>query len=349
MIEEAVVHRIVLRAPNWLGDAVLALPAMAAVRRKYPDAQVTIAAPASVAPIFREHTAVEFTAVLELPADERGVVAALRAGRFDTCVVFPNSFRSAWQARRAGIPARWGYGGAGRTWLLTRKVRKPAGDGPTHQAEYYKELVRRLDAPTDQSDRPRILASEPSLRRAEGLLKQYGWPAEARFVAIMPGAAYGQAKQWPPVRMAELIVRLVKDAGIRCLLLGATHDRAAAREIESWVRERAPDASPQVLDLVGHTSLGALVGLLARASLCVSNDSGGMHVAAALDRPVVAIFGPTDERITGPLGDHDVMTEPVFCRPCQLRDCPIDHRCMKRITVDRVYQAATMRLGAGAA
>jgi heptosyltransferase-2 len=149
--------------------------------------------------------------------------------------------------------------------------------------------------------------------------------------------------------MAELAARLVTERGASCIIIGATNDRPAARAIESWLRDRAPEAVSGVVDLVGHTSLGALAGVLARAAVCVSNDSGGMHLASALGRPVVAIFGPTDERATRPAGDHDLISEPVFCRPCMLRDCPIDHRCMKRIDVDRVFAAVTARLDAAGA
>ena len=146
--------------------------------------------------------------------------------------------------------------------------------------------------------------------------------------------------------MAELAARLVRDLGVTCVVVGAGHDRDAARAIESWLRERAPDAAGRVVDLVGRTTLGALAAVAARASVFVSNDSGGMHLAAALGRPVVAIFGPTDERATRPVGDHDILTADVFCRPCMLRDCPIDHRCMKRITVDTVFDAVARRLRA---
>ncbi len=161
---------------------------------------------------------------------------------------------------------------------------------------------------------------------------------------LAPGAAYGQAKQWPPERMAELAARLVARGEVRCAIVGAAHDRPAARAVESWLRSQAPASLVHVIDLVGRTSLGALVGVAARADVFVSNDSGAMHVAAALGRPVVALFGPTDERATGPVGPHDVLTEPVFCRPCLLRDCPIDHRCMKRLTVDRVAEVVRARL-----
>jgi len=176
------------------------------------------------------------------------------------------------------------------------------------------------------------------------LLAERRVPGNVRIAGFAPGAAYGQAKQWPPDRMAATIAALVRDHDTTCCVFGAAHDKAAARAIESWLRTHAPETMARVVDLVGRTSLGALVGLMARCRVFVSNDSGAMHLAAAIGCPVVAIFGPTDERVTRPLGDHDVITERVFCRPCLLRDCPIDHRCMKRIPADRVVLAATVHL-----
>jgi heptosyltransferase-2 len=319
---------------------------MAAIRRHFSSADLTVAAPGSVAGLFRQTTSASPDRVMELPGASRAVVAALEGGRFDAGILFPNSFRSAWQLYRAGVGQRWGYATAGRGLLLTRRSQRPPRDHARHQSDYYRALVAGLGWPCPAGEPPRILPSAPSVERADALLKQYKCPAGARFVALLPGAAYGQAKQWPPDRMAELAARLATERGAHCVIVGATHDRQASRAIESWIRTRAPEAATRVIDLTGHTSLGALVGVLARAAVCVSNDSGGMHVASALGRPVVAIFGPTDERATRPTGDHDLITESVFCRPCMLRDCPIDHRCMKRITVDRVFRVVSDRLEA---
>jgi heptosyltransferase-2 len=140
--------------------------------------------------------------------------------------------------------------------------------------------------------------------------------------------------------------RLARDRHATIVLVGASHDRDAARAIESWLRVHAPDVGGRVVNLAGRTSLGALVGVIARMDAFLSNDSGAMHVAAALGRPVVAVFGPTDERATRPIGSHQVLSVPVFCRPCLLRDCPIDHRCMKRITIDAVHSAMIAALDA---
>jgi heptosyltransferase-2 len=338
------INRLVVRAPGWLGDAILSLPAAAAVRRHFASAHLTIAAPASVAAIFHERTDVAPDAVMELPSTTRGAVAALQAGAFAAGIQFPTSFGSAWQFRRARIPARWGYPTAGRGWLLTRKSLRRGGR--RHLADYYRDLVRGLDVECADNVAPRLAPSPSSAARAAALLAERRVPASAPIVGFAPGAAYGQAKQWPPARVAQVIARLVAETPATCVIVGAAHDRDAARAIESWLRAHAPGAAARVADLVGKTTLGALVGVAARAAVFVSNDSGAMHVAAAVGRPVVAIFGPTDERVTGPLGGHDVLTRPVFCRPCQLRDCPIDHRCMKRITVDDVVSAVTRRMAA---
>jgi heptosyltransferase-2 len=338
------IARVVVRPPNWLGDAVMALPAITAVRRHFPDSDLTIAASPSVAALFREDTDVEPNRVIDLPRDTRAVAALLEGEGFDLGVLFPNSFRSAWQFWRGGIRERWGYARSGRGLLLTRRSRPRARRASPHHADYYRDLVRGLDIACDDHVLPRLTARVPSVDRAMALLAARLVDPGARLVGLAPGAAYGQAKQWPPDRVAALIGRLVLERAVTCVVVGASHDRDTARKIESWLRERAPEALAGFVDLTGRTSLGALVGLIQRMDVFVSNDSGAMHVAAALARPVVAIFGPTDERATRPLGDHVVLSAPVFCRPCLLRECPIDHRCMKRVLVDDVFGAVAAQL-----
>jgi heptosyltransferase-2 len=210
-----------------------------------------------------------------------------------------------------------------------------------HQSDYYRHLVMGLGVPCEAGEAPRIAPRSGSVAEAERLLSAVGVTASTRLVGFAPGAAYGQAKQWLPDRAAAVAARLVRDQGVTCVLVGAGHDREAGRAIESWFRANAPEAAGRVVNLIGRTSLRALVGVVGRTAAVVANDSGAMHLAAALGRPVVAVFGPTDDRVTRPIGDHQVLTASVFCRPCLLRDCPIDHRCMKRISVDRVYGAVS--------
>jgi heptosyltransferase-2 len=338
--------RVVIRAPNWLGDVVLALPAMAALRRHFAEGTLAVATPPGLAALFREDTDVRPDEILELPDTPRGEIALLDAGRFDLGILFQNSFRGAWTVWRAGIRERWGYATSSRGWLLTKRASRPRVKGVQHQADYYRGLVRGFEIPCDD-DAPRIGLRAPTREGGVAWLAEHGAPSGTRLVAMAPGAAYGQAKQWLPDRVAELAARLVAERDATCLILGASHDRATARAIESWLRSHAPEAVPRVVDLAGRTSLMTLCGALAACELLVSNDSGAMHLASALGRPVVAVFGPTDERATRPLGPHVIVSAPVFCRPCLLRDCPIDHRCMKRIAVDQVFAAVSRELAFG--
>jgi heptosyltransferase-2 len=322
--------RVVVRPPNWLGDAVMALPALAAVRAHFARAHLTIAAVPAVAALFREESDVAPDTVIDLPGSKREVERVLARGQFDIGVLLPNSWRSAWQFRRAGIAERWGYRASARGVLLTRSARRPRG--VIHQAE--------LGIPVDPGRPPVLAATARSLAAADKFLA--GAPrADGPLVGFAPGAAYGQAKQWPPDRVAQVAGRLIAEAGATCVLVGAGHDRDAGRAVESWFRANAPGAAGRVVNLIGRTSVGALVGVVARMDAMVANDSGAMHLAAALGTRVVAMFGPTNERVTRPIGDHHVLTRSVFCRPCMLRDCPIDHRCMKRIGVDDVFAAVS--------
>ena len=334
------IERLIVRAPNWLGDAVMALPALAAVRRAYPSSAIVVAARAGVAPLYRERTAAAANEVVIV--DERGEAAQLRATGGDVVLLLPNSFRSAWVSRFAGIRERWGYRTAGRAWLLTRSVARPrASGGPLHQVQYYRELVRGLGIDPGVDAVPAVAPQLTTLEKADAVLQRSGIAPGQRIAGFAPGAAYGTAKRWPPDRVAKVIETLGRN-GTTSVLVGAAGDRDTGRAIESALPPGA-----QVVNLIGRTSLGELIGVVARCAAFVSNDSGAMHVAAALGVPVTAIFGPTDERVTAPaaVGPADVIARDVFCRPCLLRECPIDHRCMKRIDVDAVLKSVNGHLG----
>ena len=325
------VGRLIVRAPNWLGDAVMALPAMAAVRRAFEGKTIVVAANPSIAPLFEERTQAGADEVITIdPSRER---AQLRDARAGAILLFPNSFGSAWIASRSGTAERWGYRAAGRGWLLTRGVPRPRT--PVHQVEYYLELVRRLEIgnPLHDDARPRIDPQPATLEKAGAILAAAGLAPEDTIVGFAPGAAYGHAKQWPPDRVALVIAELAH-RGAAAVLVGAGADRETGRAIESSL-----PAGTRVANLIGRTSLRQLVGVVARCAAFVSNDSGAMHIAAALRVPLTALFGPTDERVTAPAGHAAVIVRDVFCRPCMLRECPIDHRCMKRIDVDAVLQS----------
>jgi heptosyltransferase-2 len=330
--------RVVILAPNWLGDAVMALPAIADVRRRLPGAALTVAARPSVAPLFAMVDGVTAVITLAPRSDKAGWLAAvteLRSGRFDAALLLPNSFLSAFTAARAGIAERWGYRTDWRRALLTKSVAVPKA---VHQIEYYQHLVRALGFPSGPSE-PSIDVA-PALR-ARGLeaLTHAGWDGRTPLVALAPGAAYGGAKRWPPEYFAEL-ARTLRADGVACAMVGSAADRRTGEEIEA-----ACGAACGLLNLIGATDLPTLAGVLVQCRALVSNDSGAMHLGAAIGVPVTAMFGPTNDRATRPPGDaHVVLTNPVWCRPCMLRECPIDHRCLRGISPNAVHDAARRNL-----
>ena len=337
--------RMLVRTPNWLGDIVMALPVLAALRAHFIDDVLAAGVPRAFAPLLSAVPAVD--QVMPLRRDGRrgwraldAEAAELRRGRFDVAVLLPNSFGAAWAARRAGIPERWGFAAQGRRPLLTRAVPRPRRrTPPLHQVAYYLELVRGLDI-DPVTPAPRLVAPPHMIADARSVLASAGGDRIRPIVGIAPGAAYGHAKRWLPDRHARVADRLAHELGASVVLLGSAHDRDAGYAIESSLA--AADRTgpgPGVVNLIGRTDLSQLIGMLACCRAVVSGDSGAMHLAAALGVPVTAIFGPTDDRVTAPVGSHEVLTHPVWCRPCFFRDCPIDHRCMTGISEDRVFQA----------
>ncbi len=333
-------HRLVVLAPNWLGDAVMALPAIADVRRHWPHAMFAVAARRGLAPLFDAVPGVDEVVALDAAPPRLSVASdarRLRDGAFDAALLLPNAFRAALVTWRARIAERWGYATDRRGWLLTRRVERPAADR-LHQADYYRHLTAALDVPAGPRH-PVLRASDAARGAARRLLGDAGWRGE-RIVGLAPGAAYGSAKRWPPDRVGALAARVVRELGALPVLVGAAADRVTAGEVMAAAAAAGLPPSA-IMDLTGRTDLATLIGVLEACAAFVSNDSGAMHLAAALDVPVTAIFGPTREWATSPLPgpagrDAAIVHTDVDCRPCMLRTCPIDHRCMTRIAVDDV-------------
>jgi len=325
---------VVVLAPNWLGDAVMALPALADLRRHVAEARLVVAARRSVSALFPMVPGVD--AVVTLPGKGgiaalgtwRDDVTALREAAGDVAILFPNSLASALVALRSGIVERWGLATDGRRRLLTRAVPRPHGH--RHQAAYYQALTTALGVPPG----PRVARVQAPAPRA-GLIPAAG------YVVLAPGAAYGRAKQWPVEQWAALATMLA-DEGWPTVLVGSGGDRATCAEVQRRVPRHR---QAQVMNVAGMTSLAELAAVLVSAAAVVSNDSGAMHLAAATGAPVVAVFGATDETRTAPvrasLGHAEavVLTAEAWCRPCMLRECPIDHRCMTGVTATRVAEA----------
>ncbi len=339
------VERLLVVSPNWLGDAIMALPAIGDLRRAFPGARLIVAARNATADLFRMSPAVDDVIVMGWSgrlmdhAKRRVDIEVLRGLRIDASVLLPNSFGSAWLVRRAGIPERWGYGTDMRGRLLSRAIARP--EIRVHQAEYYRRLVKGLGFANGPLE-PELAVPARASEQAGAILKASGWDDRRPLVVMAPGAAYGGAKRWPAERFAEVAISLVRAHGAQVALIGSTADATTTRS----VRDLTPgEVRGSVIDLAGATTLDTLAAVLALARACVSNDSGAMHLAGAVGVPLAALFGPTRERETAPLSRRDcrvdVLISHVWCRPCMLRECPLDHRCMKRLSSERVLAAVT--------
>ena len=334
--------KILIRATNWVGDAIMALPALRAVRAKFSDAQIAIVAQPYVAHIYCDQQICNQL----IHYDARGIHAGfsgrerlaqeLRAQKFDVALLLQNAFDAAWLAWRANIPERIGYARDGRSLLLTKPVPVPKpGEIPTHEKFYYLELLRSAGWVNSLSDESFITLSVPEekRRRAAEFLVESGARPHAVRVAIGAGASYGSAKCWPPPRFAELANRLQSQTDADIILFGTASEAAVSNAIAAEMR-RPP------IDLIGKTTIADLPALLSQCYLFIGNDSGAMHVAAAVGLPVVAVFGPTDPLGTAPVTPRcTIVQEKPYCSPCFLRRCPTDHRCMTKITPDLVETA----------
>jgi heptosyltransferase-2 len=238
-------------------------------------------------------------------------------------------------AKKAGIPERWGFATDLRGRLLTRAIPKPSA--MLHQFEYYQALSSALGFAAG----PPFAAVRPDPDRTREVLIDIGLAADDPFVVFAPGAAYGRAKQWLPERFAQLAELIINERGWSVLMVGSNADRSACAEVASRMGSTGTRTN-RLIDLGGKTDLPSLAGLLSRARAVVSNDSGAMHLAAAVGVKVVALFGATNEHRTAPLRAAEsapepvILTHDVFCRPCMLRECPIDHRCMRGISAEAV-------------
>src|SRR5712664_561637 len=332
-----------MRATNWVGDAIMALPALRAVRKRFPDAEIAIVARPHVADIYRDQ---EICNQL-ISYDPKGLhagfsgrerlAAELRAQKFDVALLLQNAFDAAWLAWRANLPERIGYARDGRGFLLTKAVPLPRHEEiPAHEKFYYLELLRRAGWLDSVQDEAFICLGIPEEKRryAEEFLCKSGVRNGALRIAIGAGASYGSAKCWPPARFAEVANRLQSESDADVILFGTAAEASVSAAISAEMR-RLP------IDLIGKTAIVDLPALLSQCHLFIGNDSGAMHVAAAVGLPVVAVFGSTDPLGTAPVTPRcSIVQQKPYCSPCFLRRCPTDHRCMTAITADMVEAAA---------
>jgi heptosyltransferase-2 len=358
-------RRILVRGVNWLGDAVMTTPALARLRERFPDARITLLAPEKLKELWPGHPAVDEVMTFA-PADTVfSVGRRLRDGRFDLALVLPNSPRSALEAWLARIPRRIGYARPWRSLFLTHPV-APRAAAAIMRKRSVAEIRRRNADPADRPPQPEPEAARHQLHEYLHLAaaalgadpeplppRLFVAPGEAEAVrakfnlgelpniilGLIPGAEYGPAKRWPADRFIAAAREIQRRTGCLWLILGGGGDRELAGAIASGLG----GLDPKCRLLAGQTSLRELCALLSLCGVVLTNDTGPMHVAAALGASIVAPFGSTSAGLTGPglPGGvrHRLLEAGAPCSPCFRRECPIDFRCMTGIGVERVVEA----------
>jgi len=353
------IQRIVVRGTNWVGDSVMTVPALRELRRLFPHAQITLATRSLSAGLFK---GADFIDDLQLHVHTGilstiGQVREWRKRNFDLAVLFPNSFESALVAFLAGVRTRAGYGTDGRRPLLTYPLELPEWRSSRHEVFYYLELIRQLENRLGMVNPEATSAGGTTNRAPDGslsvdagrrqaaldLLRAQGVNKDGKeyrgpLVALCPGSINSRAKRWPAERFAALADRFASELGAEILLIGSNDELEVSSEVANHMKK-----TPVML--TGKTDLAEAVAVLSVVDLLVTNDTGPAHIASALGRPTLVIFGPTNPLTTAPFSvAGEIVRNPPDCAPCMLRDCPIDHRCMTAISPDEVFERGRMML-----
>jgi heptosyltransferase II len=347
------IRRLLVRGTNWVGDAVMSIPALREIRRKFRNARISLLVRPWVKDVYTAVDFVDEILIYDKPGRHqswegmRRLAVELRSGKFELTVLFQNAMEAALIAFWARIPIRIGYARDGRGLLLTHPIRIDPDVKRFHQAYYYLGLLSGAglipERPWQRADYHMesiaidVLPSD--LNAARQLLQSHGIRPGDRIIGINPGASFGSAKRWPSDRFAAVADALSIQYGANIVIFGAPSEAEVAREVGAKMTTKP-------VTLAGCTTLGQLMGLIRECKLFITNDSGPMHLAAALNVPQLAIFGSTSEIATGPLSNHaQVIKNQVDCNPCFLRECPIDFRCMLGVSVADVIKAAREKLG----
>lgn len=326
-----------------MGDTILTYPTVQKLKSLFPHSHLAILVPSHLIDLWKTFPYADEIIPFQKKRgfgsiwEDLNLSQSLKERNFDLAIIFPRSFRSAFQAYLARIPIRIGYQDEGRSLFLTHGIRRTEEIRRSHRVHYFQKLTDSLGQ-AEGSSSPRIFLREEDRKWAEQKLRDLGIQDGRPLIGMNPGATYGLAKCWYPERFGELGKRLFEKWKATVLLFGKEEERPIAKEILQHLKEGG-------IDLTGKTHLLQLAALLERCQLIVTNDTGTMHVATAVGAPVVALFGSTDPSTTGPWGDgHVVIRKDVPCSPCLKRICPTDHRCMELITVDEVEEIIDKKL-----
>jgi heptosyltransferase-2 len=338
------VKEILVKGSNWVGDTIISFPAVHSLRRLFPQAHIYLLVMSHLAELWKANPDIDEVIPYDMPTGvgrifgELGIARLIKKRGIDLAVILPRSFSSAWMIFLGRVPHRIGYNSEGRNWLLTEGIDRTPPLLRKHRMYYYLHLIERLGH-CPSSPMPSLSLNGKIERWAKRFLARNGLQ-EKVLVGFNPGATYGEAKCWPRERFVELGRRLRKDYGAYILIFGSS--RLKEKALNAIIAQGIGEGC---LNLSGQTSLLELTSLLRKCHLLVTNDTGTMHVAAAVGTRVVAIFGPTDPLTTSPLGEgHVVIRQNVSCSPCLKRVCPEDHRCMDLIGVAKVYKTVSAHL-----
>ncbi|MBW1741073.1 MAG: lipopolysaccharide heptosyltransferase II [Deltaproteobacteria bacterium] len=333
------VKHILIRSTNWVGDAVLTTPAIRAVRKNFPEAEISILAKPWVIPIFYNNPHVDHIIHYDSAGRHAGwlgkgrLIQELRKGRYDLAILFQNAFEAAFMACLAGIPNRLGFDTDGRRFFLTHRIKVEPKLKQVHQIDYYLGILKGAGLSLDGRDLT-LAVAEQERRRADEILRGHHITRQDRLVGVSPGATYGSAKRWSPGRYAALCDKIHEFHGARIIIFGGPGEKAIGDQVSESMKHPC-------VNLCGKTTLREAIALIEKCKLFVTNDSGLMHVAAALDIPLVAIFGSTNPITTGPSSSRSrIVRVPMPCSPCLKTECPEEHQCMREITVEGVYAVA---------
>jgi heptosyltransferase-2 len=349
MAQREDIKKIIVRVPNWIGDAVMCLPALESLKALCPQADITVLAKPRTAPVFENNPSVTEIFLYDAGGEHKGVWGKLRLAieikqkGFDLAVLFQNAFEAALIAFLAGIPRRVGYARDLRTWFLTRPVSFTEEVKKAHHVVYYLNIVKDIGGGFPARRTPYISLMERELDRAREFLKEKEVFDGESLIGCAPGASFGPAKRWPPERFTRALEALSEDLSATVLIFGGEGDLGEA----SLVADGLSESGVRHLNLAGEVGLRQFMAIASFLKLFITNDSGPMHIAAALGVPTVAVFGSTDPTLTGPAGSHvRVIKEYLECSPCFERTCPYGHyECFKAVEPGDVAGVAKSLLG----
>jgi len=331
------IDKILVRSTNWVGDTVMMLPSLAVVRRAFPHAQITVLANPWVVSLLKNHPAVDRIMIIDKGKgllstckELARIISEFRREQFDLAVLFQNAFEAAFLASLGGVKYRVGYNTDGRGLLLTHKVKRDRTILLAHQVEYFLGIMEAMGWEVEGRE-PRVYLDDEDVTSANAVLSSDGIDENQLVVGINPGAAYGSAKRWPAERFAVIGDWASQRWGAKVVLFGSFSERDIAAQVSKLMHT-------DPVDLCGKTTLGEGMALIKRCNFFVTNDSGLMHIAAAFDTPLVAVFGPTDHVRTSPVSRNArIVRHSVECSPCLKVECPSDHRCMLSIEPEEVW------------